>query len=39
MLNVNITEEPVVIEGDDAAVVLQRVSLLNHRLKFWVALK
>ena len=26
VLNVNVTEEPVVIEGDDAAVVLQRVS-------------
>ena len=26
VLNVNVTEEPVVIEGDDAAVILQRVS-------------
>ena len=31
MLNVNVTEEPVIIEGDDAAVVLQRVSIPNHR--------
>lgn len=26
VLNVNVTEEPIVIEGDDAAVILQRVS-------------
>ena len=25
VMNVNVTEEPVIIEGDDAALILQRV--------------
>ena len=32
VLNVNVTEEPVEIEGDDAALILQRVSSIEF---FW----
>ncbi len=34
VLNVNVTEEPVEIEGDDAALILQRVSYTRSQAHF-----